>query len=115
MHPHDEGNVSAAWLEAGRTLGVQVKAPFEFRVGDRTHICLALLPHFSGPGGLVVMGTRPPDFRTDKAFAADAEACGYAWSFLNMDEYQKFDDNLFIDALREWGYTGPEERRPDWL
>jgi hypothetical protein len=115
MHPRDEEKVSAAWLEAGGALGIQVKAPFEFRVGDRTHICLAFLPHFSGPGGLVIMGTRPPDFRADEVFKADAEGCGYAWSFLNIDEYQKFDDNLFRDTLEEWGYTGPDAERPGWL
>jgi hypothetical protein len=115
MHPNGEKSVSTAWIEAGKALGIQVKVPFEFRVGDRVHKCLAFLPHFSGSGGLVIMGTRPPDFRADEAFKADAERCGYVWSFLNIDEYQKFDGNLFRDTLREWGYTGPDAERPSWL
>ena len=115
MHSHDETNVSAAWTEAGKALGIQVRAPFEFRVGDRAHKCLAYLPHFSGPGGVLIMGTRPPDFRADEVFKADAEGCGYAWSFLNIDEYQKFNSDLFRDTLREWGYSGPEVERPGWL
>ena len=115
MQQQDETNASAAWGEAGRALGIEVEAPFTLRHGSRDHVCLAYLPHFGGGAGILVAGTRSPNFTTDKVFSGDAESDGYSWTFLNLCEYQKFDGRLFIETLTDWGCTGPDDKRPSWL
>ena len=115
MQPADEEKTTAAWVEAGRNLGFEVTAPFPLATPHGTRNCIAYLPHFSGPRGLVIFAMRPPAFDTDAELVAAAEASGYAWSHLNVRAYQYFHHDSFIEALREWGYTGPIETRPTWL
>ena len=115
MQPDDEAKVTAAFREAGLQLGVEVVAPFQLPHPERHTLCIAHLPHFSRRLGIVVLPTRPPSFETDNQLRAHVEMLGYSPSFVNVTVYQKFERDLFIDTLREWGFTGPTEKRPSWL
>ena len=103
----------ATWQEAARELAVEVVAPYVFAVEGREHRCLAFVPHFSG--GIIVIGREPPNFRQDPQLNADAKRQGHRVSYVNLELYWKYDRELFTDTLMEWGFTGPEEKRPIWL
>ena len=104
-----------AWRVAGRELGIEVVAPFRFEVEGRSHECVAWLAHFGREKGLVLVELSPPDFATEQALRADAKRAGYQWSALDLQAYASFDRNTFVEALVDWGFTGPLDRRPSWL
>ena len=112
---NDELRAIKAWRAAAQALGIEVIAPFEFIRSGRRHTCVALLPHFGGSSGIVLKATGPPLFETDEQFKLDATASGRAWSFINVDLYRRFDREAFVEALQDWGYTGPPDQRPSWL
>ena len=110
----EDASVVSAWKVAGTALDIEVVAPFTFTVSGRTHECSAFLPHFGREGGIVVAVTSPPDFVIDTILAKDAKARGFDCSFVNVELYRDFDRTRFVSALVEWGFTGPEDKRPSW-
>jgi hypothetical protein len=108
-------NAIEAWNTAGRELGIEVVAPFHFSVDGRKHECVAWVAHLGHENGIVLVGTSPPDFAIDRTLVADARHAGYQWSALDLRSYAVFNRARFIDALIDWGYVGPEGRRPPWL
>lgn len=102
--------VTAAFLAAGRDLGLDVVAPFELIVYGRVHRFLAFLPHFGGPRGMMVAAGPP-----DGALYEATQRAGHYVSFINADMYSTYEQRHFIDTLSDWGYYGPEENRPSWL
>jgi|SRR5580658_8925955 hypothetical protein len=115
MTNEDVHNAINAWKMAARELGIEVVAPFAFSVDGRIHECLAWVAHFGRQKGIVVVGACPPDFVTDRTLMMDADYEGYQWSALDMRTYSVFNREDFIEALTDWGFTGPENRRPGWL
>jgi hypothetical protein len=103
-----------AWQMAQRELKIRVTAPFCFRSGERTHNCIAFLPDFGGPVGMVIDAIWPPKFRPPKGVASAADAAGYYVSFINANIYSCFDTDTFKEALLDWGYCGPAVLRPEW-
>jgi hypothetical protein len=103
------------WRTAGEKLGFTVEAPYEFVLSGRTHSCLAFLPHFGTPKGIIVLGTRPPRFEADRSIAADAAQAGVGCSFVNVELYGRYDQELFESTLSDWGYHGPSDKKPGWL
>ncbi len=110
-----EAGVVEAWTTAAKELGIDVVTPFRFSVEGRAHECLAWLAHFGGAHGIVLVGISPPDFATDPMLHADATREGYRWSAINTQVYGAFDRERFVEALLDWGFYGPAERRPSWL
>jgi hypothetical protein len=104
-----------AWRDAARELGIEVVAPFTLRVESRLHVCIAWVPQFGGKQGTLVLGTTPPGFTTDQLLIADAEKAGYRWSAVNITIYQRYNRELFMEALKDWGFAGNESKRPTWM
>jgi hypothetical protein len=111
----DEESVIKAWQSAGRELGLDVVAPFTFVADGRKHQCLAWVGRFGRERGLVLAATAPPDFAIDLELQRDAVQEGYQWSAINVRVYAAFERNKFIEALADWGFTGPSDERPPWL
>lgn len=98
--------LAAVWQQASKALGINVIAPFGFTIEGRCHFCVALLPDFSGPNGIVLVGISPPDFDTDSAFVTDAKHVSLCWSFLNTDGHLDYNESVMKEALSDWGYLG---------
>jgi len=98
--------MSAAWREAGRQLGVRVIAPHVLRLPDGTTVDVEVfLPDFGGPRGAVGVA--------DDARCRRAQGSGHFRSRLH-ESYRTFDAGLFRDTLDDWGWFGPLDRRPAW-
>ncbi len=110
-----EGQAVAAWRQAGSSLAIRVEAPFTFRVDACDRRCVAYLPDFGGPNGILLVATVPPVFETDPAFDSAAHDAGYYVSYINIEEYADFSEESFKEALCDWGFFGSEARKPDWL
>ena len=107
--------VVAAWQAAGRELGIEVVAPYEFHGARQIHQCVAYLPHFGRPKGIVLQGYGPPDYEPHGTLSDDAKSAGLYCSIINVEVYKDFDREKFIEALADWGFYGDPEQRPAWL
>ena len=64
----------------------------------------------------MVVGTAtPPNFDTDPELVECAKASKMFCSFLNPERYSTFDAEVFKEALRDWGYFGAPDSRPNWV
>lgn len=98
-----------AWQKAATELSIEVTAPFILRGKSQEHQFIAWVPHFYPHGVLVgAIG----DSETLKE---DVKNAGYVCSFINPEVYKSFNRELFIETLRDWGYYGPEDKRPTWF
>jgi len=101
--------ISQAWLQAAKDLGIRVEAPFTLRTpaGD----CVAYearILDFGGPKGTVV------GVLNDNAPWKDIrKANGYYGSNL-APSYRQYDRKLFIDTLNDWQWFGENAFRPLW-
>ena len=111
-----EKDVSRAWRIAAEELGIAVDIPFAL-IGDeaRQFDCIGLVHEFGSQRGTLLFSTSPPDFAINGEAVKAADAAGYCWSAINVALYNRYDRDVFIDALRDWGFVGPPERRPEWL
>jgi hypothetical protein len=93
--------VQRSWQEAAADLGIEVEV-----IGDAV-----LLPDFGSRVGMVCALRRTPDGW--EALRHEAEARGdAAWSALGHG-FLRYDREVFIDALKDWGWFG-NGRAPDW-
>jgi hypothetical protein len=105
----------AAWKLASERLGIRVLAPFDFRVDAISYSCVAHLPDFGGPKGMLLQAMFPPKFTTDEELANDAKKAGYYMSFINPNVYSESNLDEFKDTLKDWGFYGPPASCPEWM
>jgi hypothetical protein len=99
--------ISAAWLQAGKDLGIRVIAPFTVKTTENELVTYeAHILDFGGPKGTVVgvMG---------EALNDCGAAEGYYCSNL-APSYRSYGRQHFTDTLNDWGWYGPQEYRPPW-
>ncbi len=97
--------LAAAWLRAADDLGVEIMAPY--RLEDRFEF-VALIRHFGSPNGMLVLAC------WDEECAAAAERRGFGYSCTDSPFYQKYDREVFVEALTDWGWTNDPAAKPDW-
>lgn len=102
---------------AAEELGIDMIAPYTLPFQGGQVIYVAYLPHFGGPRGMVVGGVlsfEEPDIDRIKRCAEEA---GLYRSIVAL--LQSVDTPFTIEQLKEalvdWGYYGPTEKRPSWL
>lgn len=112
----EETELLQAWREAASSLSVRVEAPYIIKAANGEAIeCVAYLPDFGGPKGMVIGIIAPPEFQTNSALKLAAESLELFYSFINRDVYRKYQEEIFKEALRDWGYQGSESLRPFWV
>jgi hypothetical protein len=102
---------AGAWNHASRELMIDVR--LAYLVPSLNKKVFAFLPDFGSPFGMVVEPTAAPNFEKDVTILQAARKVGVFCSFLNIDEYSKFDAHLFIETLKDWGYFG--KVKPLWM
>jgi len=96
-----------AWTEAAADLGIRVVAPFAAAAEDgQAVIYEAHILDFGGPKGMLV-GNQ------ESEFGGLRKALGYGYSIL-YPHYRKYDRQLFIDTLNDWGWCGEKGAEPSW-
>jgi hypothetical protein len=99
-----------AWLAAAKELGIEVVAPFTLKTSDgQAHEFLALVRNFGGG-----VGTLVTSLDNDEVDAGVTDDTGYNWSALNTSTYATYDRETFIEALEDWGWSGPPDKKPGW-
>jgi hypothetical protein len=107
---------SRTWRDACRKLGVEVVAPFTVAEEGTSVACLAFLPDFGGPNGMVIGGMNLPEIVPDDTLQRLTKRKGLWLSFVNVSAFagREVAEAVFKEALNDWGYFGPLENCPDW-
>lgn len=102
------------WREAGDKLRFKVTAPFRLESDGQSAWCIAFLPDFGSPKGVVVAPMMPPAFDIDPLIEKLAKKHGYFCSFMSAVGWE-YDEAAIKDALVDWGFFGPKDQCPVWL
>lgn len=111
----DLDRVIRAWLEASAKLGIKVIAPYTLSDGNQSLRCLAYLPDFGSPNGMVVAPLTSPALLSDRHLHELAQKKGLFCSSIDPLGWAQYDETAFKDALVDWGFFGPDNERPAWL
>jgi len=77
--------------------------------------CVAHLPDFGSPNGMVIGFIHHPDYGVDTRLKLAAESQGLFCSFINYKVYGHYNEEVFKEALADWGFFGDETLRPSWM
>jgi hypothetical protein len=112
----ERARVHNAWRVAANALSIKVEAPYLLKgVDGKEVLCAAYLPDFGDPRGMVVGLLDLVTCKNDKGIKLAAESRGLFFSFINPEVYERYDEQVFKEALADWGFFGSEDQRPDWL
>ena len=109
-----EDETVQGWKHAADQLDVLVIAPFAIP-GVKDATCIAFLPHFGGPHGMLIEGIVGPDYESNPSVWTFAHKWGMFVSAINLEVYRTYDKRRFREALTDWSFFGPAARRPSWL
>lgn len=107
--------LSVAWSQAAPCLLIAVFAPAYIYDAATRVAAPCFLPHFGGPRGMLVCVDQPPDSVARRHLVSAAKSLSLYWTLVNPGVYSQYSDETFKEALADWGYFGPEDRRPEWL
>ena len=108
-------SVREAWFLAAQDLRIRIQEPNPLKGVPDDPDRVIYLPDFGGERGTVVFAQ---DFGASdlKEFQTDVlDAAGYYFSILSLEGYSRYERELFLETLVDWGYFGPGDRAPEWL
>lgn len=99
--------ISSAWQDAGRDLGIRVTAPFVLEIEGNDVFFEALISDFGGPMGTVAVASDTVLFRPV------LRRLGYYVSKL-FPTYRTYSRDHFIATLDDWRWFGASGEVPPW-
>ena len=103
------------WKQASKELNFDLEAPYKLEDSDNSYQCIAMVPHFGNPKGIVILLTFPPDFPTDSKVFSVAEKLGFSCSYINVEDYMEYTKAIIVEALSDWGFFGEISNKPDFV
>jgi hypothetical protein len=102
----------AFWRMVADDLGIDIVAPFELALSDGSRLRVAaLVKDFGPPSGMLVAF----DYGTLKPYAKEVVESGYGYSAQLGNSPGGYNRATMVDVLKDWGWSGAEEKRPSWL
>ena len=95
-------------LKASLELDFRIICPYYYLYNNDNIEIFAYLPEFGSPKGTLVDLIFPPKYETNKIIINIAKKMNCHYSFLNINEIQKFDKNYFIEFLNDLQYYAIE-------
>jgi hypothetical protein len=102
--------MARAWRKAARDLAIRFDSPFAIEHRGRLSWCAGFLPDFGSPLGTVIAGRET----LDEVFDA-ADEVGYYASGLSPHYYERYERDLFIETLNDWGWFADPANAPSWF
>jgi hypothetical protein len=90
------------WLLASESLGFEIITPFKINHKGKDIMCFGFLPKYGSKKGMVIELTSPPYFETNKEIINACDENGLFFSFIDVQMFQNYDEDKFIEALKEW-------------
>ena len=95
-------------LNASLEFGFRIICPYYYLYNNDIIEIFTYLPEFGSPKGTLVDLIFPPKYETNKIIINIAKKMNCHYSFLNINEIQKFDINYFIELLNDLQYYAIE-------
>lgn len=101
------------WTQACQLLGLQLVAPFVLKTKSGAEIkAIALIKDFGAPMGMMILD----DYSKVEEIIDEITEMGYGFSVLDEPlEHEGFDIADYKDVLKDWGWSGANESKPEWL
>lgn len=100
------------WTQAARDLDLDIQSPCLLHLESGANIrARLLLKNYGAAKGMLVV----TDYETIAPFADEIVAAEYGFSTLSEpSDRSHYDREVFVEMLRDWGWSGPETLRPEW-
>jgi hypothetical protein len=93
-------------------LRIDIVTPFDVVLSDGSRLrVVALVRNFGPPRGMLIASSYDPLKPHVQKIIEDGY--GYSAQFGNSPE--EYDRATMVEILRDWGWSGAEDKRPSWL
>jgi hypothetical protein len=100
------------WKMVSEDLRIDIVAPFDVVLSDGAQLRVAaLVKNFGPPRGMLVAFA----YDTPKPYVQKIIEDGYGYSAQLGNSPEGYNRATMLDILKDWGWSGPEDRRPSWL
>ncbi|MGA8246029.1 MAG: hypothetical protein WB797_03925 [Nocardioides sp.] len=99
---------SSAWRDAAADLAIDVTAPYEPE-GDGQPV-VARVAGFGSSQGTIVVGRSS----AGEGIRDIASSRGMHCSEIDEATYSRYDRDLFVETLNDWGWYGEPSAAPEW-
>ncbi|MGE0044872.1 MAG: hypothetical protein AB7J28_08960 [Hyphomonadaceae bacterium] len=98
-----------AWRDAASDLGIRVTAPYELETEDGVLMCEAFAPDFGSTAGAIAVSRATADNAAGRLTGP-----AVPWRSILYEIYRRYDRELFIEMLEDWGWFGARAETPAW-
>ena len=100
------------WSVEAADLGLTIIAPFRLILPDGRELEFdALLKNFGYKNGTLLTSNHDIWDHREAIIGL-----GYGWSIMGeYSEHEVYDRAGYIEVLADWGWSGPESSKPNWL
>lgn len=107
------GLMNQVWENAATDLGIRVVAPYDLILPSGSHIhASVLVKDFGATQGMLIVES----FELVRRHHQEILTSGYGYSVLDSPKSaDAYDRESTMIMLRDWGWTGQEGMKPDWL
>lgn len=122
MHAEDDpfegerimsSNLLLYWAQAASDLNLRITVPFSLRLTNENKLEAPMLVHFFGANKGMLVFTNYDDV---SPYVDELAKYGYGFSVLSEPgEHENYEMEEYMELLAEWGWTGSDELKPDWL
>ena len=100
------------WKIVSDDLGIGVVTPFEAIFSDGTRLgAAALVKEFGAPRGMLIVF----DYNRLKPYVQKIIENGYGYSAQLGNSPAGYSRCTMIYLLKDWGWSGAQDKRPSWL
>ena len=90
------------WLRASEEMNFKFVSPYPFAYNNMVKKIFAFLPEYGSPNGMIIDFIMEPDYDIDKDISNIAKLKNCFCSFVNIENFLKYDEEAFKDALDDW-------------
>ena len=102
----------AFWKMVSEDLEIDIVTPFEAVFSDGARFrAAALVKNFGPPRGMLIAS----DYDTLKPYVKKIIENGYGYSAQLGNSPEGYDRGTMLVILKDWGWSGAEDKRPSWL
>lgn len=100
------------WRHVSADLGIDIVSPFDLVFPDGTQLEVSALVKNFGPKHGMLIAT---SYDSLKPYAQKIIQLGYGYSTNVGGSPAEYDRSEIVEVLKDWGWSGPANEKPNWL
>ena len=90
------------WVKASLSLSFKIITPYAIYIRGLKKDVFAFLPEYGSVIGTIINLTSPPNYEVDQDVIEWAKEKQCFYSFISIDDCQKYDEDYFKEILEDW-------------